>query len=695
MQPTAHTTTVKIAGTEVSFETGRIARQATGAVLARCGDNVVLATVTAAAAPKPGQDFFPLTVEYREKFAGAGRIPGAFGKREGRITDHEVLVCRLIDRSVRSLFPKHYKNEVQLQVQVLSCEPTSDLESLAILAACCAVHISPVPCNGPIAGLRVWRVEDSWQAFVGRDKAQDADLEFSVAVGPEGLVMLEGEAKEASEADAVAAIRQATEWIERCHKAFDELAAKTGRVKQPAPDAPELPKLPADADAALKAALKIQSKPERRAAISAAESAWLETLAEEARPCAKQAFGDAVWEQMRENVLATGARLDGRGETDIRPIWSEVGLLPRAHGSALFTRGETQAIVTCTLGSPDDALRQGNLADETDRKSFFLHYNFPPYSVGETRPLRGPGRREIGHGSLARRGLQPLMPTQTRFPFTVRVESEITESNGSSSMATVCGGSMAMMHAGVPIDRPLAGIAMGLISDGARHAVLSDIIGDEDHLGDMDFKVVGTERGITAIQLDNKLGGLPDEVLAKALEQARDGRLHILAEMAKTIAAPGEPSRHVPQAFHISIMPDAVGALIGPRGANIKGITEATGAKVSVNDEGGVLIYATDATSATRAREMVQRSAGVLHVGKCYRGTVTGVKDFGAFVRINAVNEGLVPIEELDKDRVQRAADVAKEGDEMIVAVIGADDRGRLRLSRRQALGVTDAQIEF
>lgn len=695
MQPTAHTTTVKIAGTEVSFETGRIARQATGAVLARCGDNVVLATVTAAPEPKPGQDFFPLTVEYREKFAGAGRIPGAFGKREGRITDHEVLVCRLIDRSVRSLFPEHYKNEVQLQVQVLSCEPTSDLESLAILAACCALHVSPVPCSGPIAGLRVWRLDGGWQAFVGRDKAADADLEFSVAVGPEGLVMLEGEAKEASEADAVAAIAQATEWIERCHQAFDELATKTGRVKQPAPEAPVLPPLPTATAAALQEALKIQQKPERRAAIAAAEAAWLEALDDDARGPAKQAYGDAVWEQMRESVLATGQRLDGRGETDVRSIWSEVGLLPRAHGSALFTRGETQAIVTCTLGSPDDALRQGNLADENDRKSFFLHYNFPPYSVGETRPLRGPGRREIGHGSLARRGLQPLIPAQSRFPFTIRIESEITESNGSSSMATVCGGSMAMMHAGVPIERPLAGIAMGLISDGARHAVLSDIIGDEDHLGDMDFKVVGTERGITAIQLDNKLGGLPDEVLGQALAQAREGRLHILAEMQKTIAEPGEPSRHVPQAFHISIMPDAVGALIGPRGANIKGITEATGAKVSVDDDGGVLIYATDATSATRAREMVQRSAGVLHVGKCYRGTVTGVKDFGAFVRINAVNEGLVPIEELARERVQRAGDVAKEGEEMIVAVLGADDRGRLRLSRRQALGVTDAQIEF
>ena len=695
MQPTAHTATIKIAGTEVSFETGRIARQAAGAVLARSGDNVVLATVTAAANPKPGQGFFPLTVEYREKWAGAGKIPGAFGKREGRITDHEVLLSRLIDRSVRSLFPEHYKNEVQIQVQVLSSEPSSDLESLSILAACCALHISAVPANGPVAGLRVWRIDDNWHAFVGRDKAEHADIEFSVAVGPDGLVMLEGGAKECSEADAIAAIAQATEWIHRCHKAFDELANKTGRTKLPVPPEPELPAVPAAIRESLKQALSIKVKAERRAGIAAAEAGWLETVSDDDKGAAKQAFEAAVWAEMRESVLATESRLDGRSKTEIRPIWSEVGLLPRAHGSSLFTRGETQAIVTCTLGSPDDALRPGNLADDTNKHPFFLHYNFPPYSVGEIRPLRGPGRREIGHGALARRGLQPLVPPSAKYPFTIRIESEITESNGSSSMATVCGGSLAMMNAGVPMLRPVAGIAMGLISDGTRHAVLSDILGDEDHLGDMDFKVVGTEAGITAIQLDNKLGGLPDEVLTQAFLQAREGRLHILSEMAKTLDEPGQPSRFVPQAFHLAIMPDAVGALIGARGANIKAITESTGARVSVDDTGAVLIYATDQASASKAKTMVQRSAGVLHVGRCYRGTVTGVKDFGAFVKINAVNEGLVPLEELDKERVARASDIAREGDEMIVTVLGADDRGRLRLSRRQALGVGDSQIEF
>ncbi|MBL8727827.1 MAG: polyribonucleotide nucleotidyltransferase [Planctomycetes bacterium] len=694
MQPTAHRSSVKIAGTELVFETGRIARQAHGAVLARSGDNVVLATVTAAAAPKPGVDFLPLTVEYREKFAAAGRIPGGFLRREGRITDHEVLCSRLIDRTLRSLFPDGYHNEVQVQVQVLSAEPTSDLESLAMLAACAAMHVSPVPARGPAGGLRIQRVHGQWLAFAGRAQREQADLEFSVGIGPDGLVMLEGEAHEVDEATAVAAVAQAAEWIRRCQKAFDELREAAGKPKLAVPGGPELPPLPDATASALRAALQITTKAERRAAVAAAETEWLAGVDAEQASAARLAFAAATWQETRELVLG-GHRLDGRGATQIRPIWSEVGLLPRAHGSALFTRGETQAIVTCTLGSPDDAQRVDGLAADGATERFLLHYNFPPYSVGEIRPLRGPGRREIGHGSLARRGLRCVLPAAAEFPFTIRIESEITESNGSSSMATVCGGAMAMLHAGVPLARPVAGIAMGLVSDGTRHAVLSDILGDEDHLGDMDFKVVGTDRGITAIQLDNKLGGLPDEVLARALAQARDGRLHILGEMQKTIAAAAVPSRFVPRALRITIMPDAVGALIGARGANIKGITEGTGARVSVGDSGEVLVYATDQTSAQRAAVMVQRSAGVLKVGRCYRGTVTGVKDFGAFVRINAVNEGLVPIEELDRAQVRHAGDIAREGEEMIVAVLGADDRGRLRLSRRQALGVDESQIEY
>ncbi|MBL8737390.1 MAG: polyribonucleotide nucleotidyltransferase [Planctomycetes bacterium] len=696
MQPTAHRTTARIAGTEIVFETGRIARQAQGAVLARCGDNVVLATVTAAMTPKPGQDFFPLTVEYREKFSAAGRVPGGYGRREGRISDHEVLVSRLIDRTLRSLFPDEWKAEVQVQVQVFSAEPSSDLESLSMLAACAALHVSPVPAKGPAGGLGIHRVHGQWVAFAGRAQRELADLEFSVGVGPDGLVMLEGQAGEVAEDDAVAAIAQASDWIRRCHRAIDELRTLGGKPKWDLPQPATLPELPEAVRAALQAALRVPGKAERRAGVAAAEAGWLATLPSDQQAAAKAAFGSAQWTETRELALGGGVRLDGRTTTQIRPIWSEVGLLPRAHGSALFTRGETQAIVSCTLGSPDDAQRLDGLGDESgSSERFLLHYNFPPYSVGEIKPLRGPGRREIGHGSLARRGLRAVLPDGPTFPYTIRVESEITESNGSSSMATVCGGTMAMLHAGVPLRRMVAGIAMGMISDGTRHAVLSDILGDEDHLGDMDFKVVGTEVGITAIQLDNKLGGLPDEVLAQALAQARTGRLHILAEMKKTIAAPAEPSRIVPRAMRLSIMPDAVGALIGARGANIKAITESTGAKVTVGDDGEVLVYATDQVSAQRARVLVQRSAGVLKVGRCYRGTVTGVKDFGAFVKINAVNEGLVPVEELDRVPVRAASDIAREGEEMIVAVLGADDRGRLRLSRRQALGVDEAQIEF
>ena len=695
MQPTAHRASVTIAGTELTFETGRIARQAQGAVLARAGDNVVLATVTAAATPKPGQDFFPLTVEYREKYAAAGRIPGGFLRREGRITDHEVLVSRLIDRTIRSLFPDHYRCEVQVQVQVLSAEPSSDLESLAILAACAALHVSPVPAKGPAGGLRIVRAQGQWLAFAGTLQREQADLEFSIGVGPDGLVMLEGHAVEVSEEDAVAAIAQASDWLARCRKAFDELRELGGKPKDPLVEPAALPELPADVRAALQASLRITEKAARRAAAAAAEAQWLTAVGDDLKAAAKAAFGEALWTETRELTLGGGVRLDGRTTTQIRPIWSEVGLLPRAHGSALFTRGETQTIVTCTLGSPDVAMRIDGIGSRGETERFLLHYNFPPYSVGEIRALRGPGRREIGHGSLARRGLAAVLPDDASCPFTIRVESEVTESNGSSSMATVCGGTMAMLHAGVPLRAPVAGIAMGLISDGTRHAVLSDILGDEDHLGDMDFKVVGTANGITAIQLDNKLGGLPQEVLGQAFAQARDGRLHILAEMAKTIAAPAAPSRFVPRAQRLAIMPDAIGALIGARGANIKAITEATGATVSVDDHGEVRIYATDQNSAQQAAKMVQRSAGVLVVGRCYRGTVTGVKDFGAFVRINAVNEGLVPVEELDKAPVRHAGDIAREGEEMIVTVLGADDRGRLRLSRRKALGVDEAQIEY
>jgi polyribonucleotide nucleotidyltransferase len=697
MQPTAHRVAVSLLGNECEFETGRIARQATGAVLARCGDNVVLATVVAAEQPKPGQDFFPLTVEYREKLAAAGRIPGNFTRREMRIGDHEVLVSRLIDRTLRSLFPDEYLCEVQVQVQVLSAEPTADVESLALMAAAAAMHVSPVPARGPAGGMRVARVRGQLVPFPSQRQRADADLEFSVGVGPDGLVMLEGAAREVPEAECLAAIEQATQWIARFQKAFEELREKAGKEKRAVPASPRHVELPAATRAALRTALGIADKAGRRSAIAEAEAAWVATLVEaEQQAAASGAFAAALHTEMRAQVLDTGRRLDGRDLTTVRPIWIEVGLLPRAHGSVLFTRGETQAIVTCTLGSPDDAMRLDGLATAGTTERFLLHYNFPPYSVGETRPLRGPGRREIGHGSLAARGLRAVLPPFHEHPYTMRIESEITESNGSSSMATACGGSLAMMAAGVPLLRPVAGIAMGLITDGKRTAVLTDILGDEDHLGDMDFKVVGTDQGVTAIQLDNKVGGLGPAVLQQALAQAKQGRLHVLSEMKKALPEPVRtPSRFVPRAERVAILPDSVGALIGSRGANIKSITESTGAKVSVDDNGQVLIYATDRDSASRAVALVNRSAGVLKIGRCYRGTVTGVKDFGAFVRINQVNEGLVPVDELGLNAGERPGDVAREGEEMVVAVLGADHQGRLRLSRREALGAGEALIEY
>jgi len=695
MERSAHRIEVKLAGNELWFETGRIARQASGAVLAGFGDCVVLATVVAADQPKPGQDFFPLTVEYRERLSATGRIPPTINRREGRITDHEILVSRLVDRTARSLFPEDYRCEVQVQVTVFSAEPTADIESLALLAGMAALHVSPVPARGPGGGMRIARVDGQWVPFPAKGQREAADLLFTVGTGPDGLVMLEGDAREATETDCLAAIAQASEWIGRFQRAFEELAARTGRTKLPVPEARVLPTVDETTRSAIRSALQVVTKAQRRAALSLATQAYVAGLPEEQRAPGKAAAELTVWEEMREMVLATGTRIDGRSATDIRPISCEAGLLPRTHGSALFTRGETQALVACTLGSPEDAMRAEGLAGEGETVRFLLHYNFPPYSVNEAKPLRGPGRREIGHGSLARRGLSAVLPDFATFPYTIRVESEITESNGSSSMASACGGSLAMLHAGVPLLRPVAGIAMGLITDGRRTAVLSDILGDEDHLGDMDFKVVGTERGVTAIQLDNKVGGLSHETLAAAFEQARAGRVHILGVMRKTLSAPATPSRFVPRALRIAIMPDSVGALIGSRGANIKAITAATGARVSVDDNGLVLVYATSDTSARAASLMVARSAGVLKAGRCYRGTVTGIKDFGVFVRVNPVNEGLVPVEELDDKPVRHPGDVTREGEEMVVTVLGADDRGRLRLSRRKALGVGDDQIEF
>ena len=693
MSDARHEVRFTLAGTEVSLETGRIARQASGAVLVRSGDNVILATVVVGPG-RDGIDFFPLTVEYREKMAAAGRIPGAYGRREGRISDHEVLQCRLIDRSIRSLFPKGYTGEVQVQVQVFSADPAADLATLALIGACAAVQLSPAPADGPAAGLRIVRQRETFTPFATEAVRARGDLDFIVSAGPNGLVMVEGGADELDEDTCVDALQQAEEWLGRIRKAIGELAAAAGRPKDPAPVPEAVPELPAEHRDALAAALAIAGKAERNAAIDAARDAALAAAGDDERAGIQKAFAKARSALVRDAILSGGARLDGRGPADIRPIWCEHSWLPRTHGSAIFTRGETQALVTCTLATAEESLRIDTLDGRRD-EHFFLHYNFPPYSVGEARPLRGPGRREIGHGHLARRGLVPVMPSFDEFPYTIRIESEISESNGSSSMATACGGCLALMDAGVPIKRPVAGIAMGLVSDGERMAILSDILGDEDHLGDMDFKVVGTEEGVTALQLDNKIGGLTRDQLAAALEQARQGRLHILGEMAKTMAAPREGvAKRAPQVLKTAIQPDSVAVLIGPRGQTIKGIAAATGANVNVDDDGVVRVYAPDEAAAKKALTMVGKTAGVVRRGGYYTGTVTGVKDFGMFVRINDVTEGLCAREEI-AERGQKPEKDWTSGDEIVVRVVGLDDRGRLKLSRRAAVDVDPALIEW
>lgn len=687
--PKAETVEVSLAGSQLILETGRIARQATAAVLARTGETVVLAAIAAADGPREGAGFFPLTVEYREKFAAAGRIPGSFNRREGRITDAEVLTSRLIDRTVRSLFPKSYRCEVQIQVTVLSADPAADPTTVALAAATAALHLSPLPAKGPAAGLRIVGNESGFSAFPTRERQATADLDFVVSAGPDGLVMVEGAAKEVDEERCAAALDQALAWLTKLQKACHTLRTKAGREKQPPPPAPELPPVPGAVQDQLTKVLEgTTDKRARAEAIRRIRDAWLATLTDtDDETLAAEAFDALRHELVRERILEQQQRPDGRRPKDIRPIWCEVGLLPRTHGSALFTRGETQSLTTCTLGTPEDAQRLENLTGQ-QLDGFLLHYNFPPYCVNEVRPLRGPGRREIGHGNLARRGLAPLLPSEEDFPYTIRLESEITESNGSSSMATVCAGSLALFHAGVPLTAAAAGIAMGLVTDGSRTVVLSDIVGEEDHLGDMDFKVVGTKQGITALQLDNKVGGLSMAQLGEALQQAAAGRAHILEAMNRALSQPSkEMPSHAPRVQRTHILPDSIGLLVGPRGQNIKEIQSSTGARVSIDDHGVVLVYAADGLTAASALRRIHRQVGVVKAGGFYNGTVTGVKDFGTFVRINAVTEGLVPKAELD--------DQLEEGATVVVKVLGADDRGRLRLSHRAAVGVDTALVEF
>lgn len=698
--------TIDVQGKQIHLETGRIARQANGAVLARHGDTVVLVTAVEEKPQRTGLDFFPMTVEYRERTAAAGRVPGGFFKREMRPADRETLTSRLVDRSLRPLFPEAFKNETQVIATVLSFDADADPAVLAITGAAMAVHLSDMPWNGPVAGIRVARVDGRFVANPNFEEKERAELDLIVSVSPGGLVMVEGNCEEMPEATVVEALSFAREAAQPLLVGMDRLREKAGNpkmvVEEPPPEDPKwVAEICEAAGPELQGILRgAMEKQALQKAIRALRNRIVERFAGEGEGAAEKArkvreiFEEMEYREVRGLIAREGLRVDGRGPKDIRPIAGEVGWLPRTHGSALFTRGETQAMVSCTLGTAGDEQIVEALHGEA-RESFMLHYNFPPYSVGEVKKIMGPGRREIGHGNLARRALDCILPGPELFPYTIRIVSDISESNGSSSMATVCGGALAMMDAGVPVREPVAGIAMGLIQEGDQIVVLSDILGMEDHLGDMDFKVAGTRKGITAVQLDNKLGELQPERLTEALEQARQGRLHILDEMLKILAAPRPNiSQYAPQVHLLSIRKERIRDLIGPQGRVIQQIQGQTGTNIEVGDEGLIRVYSPGRQALEEALRMIKYYTADLEKGKIYKGTVVSVKDFGAFVKIFGSMEGLVHISELDNYRVNRVSDVVKEGDQILVKVLDVDRQGKIRLSRKEALDASASAIE-
>ncbi|MCZ6841794.1 MAG: polyribonucleotide nucleotidyltransferase [SAR324 cluster bacterium] len=685
---------VTIGNRNIELETGRIARQAHGAVLLREGDTAILSTVVYD--PKRGQelDFLPLTVDYRVYMSAAGRIPGGFLRREGRSSDAEVLGSRLCDRSIRPLFPKSYAADTQVISTVLSYQTGSDTTVLAMNGAAAALHLSEIPWQGPLAALRVGRVDKRLIALPTLEELGDSDLDLVVSCSLEGVVMIEGGGLQVPEGEMLEAIAFAQEHARPMLELMEKLRGEVGREKVELPPPPEPPafavRLEEEARGPLTSALDTAEKHARRDNLREAKQAVIDAL-ESAHPDAGVAeaapglLDELEARLMREQIVKEKRRVDGRAPDAVRPVSCEVDWLPSPHGAALFTRGETQAMVTLTLGTSQDRQLVESL-DGVGYERFMLHYAFPPYSVGETRPLRGPGRREVGHGTLARRALAAVLPSEEAFPYTLRIASEISESNGSSSMATVCGGCLALMDGGVPITAPVAGIAMGMVQEDGEIVILSDILGDEDHLGDMDFKVAGSETGITAIQMDNKIGSLPAEVMAQAFEQARQGRLHILAEMAKAIAQPREAVKpHVPLITTLHIAPDRIRDLIGPGGKIIQKIQRDTSSRLEVDDEGAVRIYAPNKEACDAAEAAVLNAAGSLEVGQVYLGVVTGVKDFGAFVRIRG-SEGLVHISEWAPERTENLPALVKLGDEVRVKVLEPDKPGRLSLSRKAAL---------
>ena len=680
------------AGRRLVIETGGMAKQAAGSAVVQFGETIVLAAVTVSDTQSP-LPFFPLTVEYRERQYAAGKIPGGFIKREGRPSDAEILSARIVDRSIRPLFPEGFKNEVQVFVYVISADQENDADVLALAATSFALNASKIPFTGPIAGVRVGRIQGKWVLNPTFQQLEYSDMELVVAGSRDSIVMVEGGALEISEEDVIEALTIGQKGIRELIGAQEELL---GQIERPAKMAWEKARLPEGLEVKVKAlaegrireALNSKDKHARIDAIEHAKKAVAEELLSDFPDAAKELhtlLGDVEYHQLRDQVLSSGLRVDGRKPTEVRPISVEAGLLPRTHGSALFTRGQTQALVVATLGTQNDVQRLDSIDEPQEQtKSFMLHYNFPPFSTGEVRPVRGTSRREIGHGNLAERALQGVLPAFEEFPYTIRIVSDVLESNGSSSMASVCGGSLSLFDAGVPMRGAVAGVAMGLIKEGKRYAILTDILGTEDHLGDMDFKVAGTRAGITSIQMDIKVEGLDLQIMKEALAQAREGRLHILSEMDKALPQPrADLSRYAPRIVTMQINPEKIGDLIGPKGKTIRGIQDETGAEITVDDSGTVTIAAVGGDAMERARQMVQALTAEPVVGEIYEGPVKSTTPFGAFIEIMPGTEGLLHISEMQHGRTEKTEDVVKKGDRVRVKLIERDERGRLRLSRK------------
>jgi polyribonucleotide nucleotidyltransferase len=692
---------IEVGGRPIRFSTGKVAKQAHGAIWVRYGDSVVLVTAGMDKREREGLDFLPFTVDYREYTFAGGRIPGGFFKREGKPTDGEVLVCRMIDRPLRPLFPEGYHYETQVIAMVLSADYENATDVMAINGASFALCCSPIPFTRPVAAVRIGLIGSELVVNPSMKVMGESRLNLIVAGTKEAITMVEAGAQELSEAQMVEALRLAHSEIRRIVAAQEELASRLNiqkmQIPKPVLDPGHLAEVEQKISGLLREAMAVKGKLNMYAALDKVREDLLSTYPEEdveRRAEAKAVYHHVLVDTFRALLLKEGRRVDGRLFDEIRPVWGEVGVLPRTHGSALFQRGETMALANCTLGTAADVQRLSGLL-EGQEKHFILHYNFPPFSVGEVKPIRGPGRREIGHGALAERALSPVVPSEKEFPYTIRVVSDILESNGSSSQATVCGATLALMDAGVPIKAPVAGVAMGLIMEDGRYAILSDIAGLEDHYGDMDFKVAGTLRGVTALQMDIKVDGVSFEVMTEALEQARKGRLHLLEVMSEVLPAPRpDISPLAPRIYTLTIPKDRIGELIGPGGKNVRAIQESTGVEINIEDDGTVSVASNDAAQAQKALELIRGQMEEPEVGKVYKGVVRRVEPYGAFVQILPGQDGLLHVSELDWKRVENVEDVLKVGDELDVKLLDFERGGKLRLSRKALLPKPEGYVE-